>query len=84
MGYSDDLEIDEMALDREWIKQPRTFMKWSEKAISMRKEVDEAKEQYEVERAKTAHEIRTNPKTFGIDKPTVDAVNEAITIQEND
>ena len=78
MNYEEDIQIDETALDVEWLDQPSLMMKYSRHAAEMRKRVDLAKEKLEYVKAKIDKDIRTNPDKFGIDKVTEGAIFSAI------
>ncbi len=76
--YDADLNINEDALDVEWLEQPRLFLKYSQLLADARRTQDQLKERDEVLRAEIATGVRANPTEYGIDKVTVDAVNNAV------
>ncbi len=69
MDYEKDLEINELALDREWISQPKLFMQYAEQQAHVLKARDLAKEVVDVVHAELDSEAR---KQLSIDgkKPT--------------
>ncbi len=50
--FENDLIIDPLALDMEWLEQPNLFMRYSKKLAETRKEKDETKKRLLVARAK--------------------------------
>lgn len=78
IDYEADINIDETALDVEWLDQPRKMFQYCKHAARMRKEADLAKEAVDVEKAKLDREIRSNPDQFGIDKITEAVVQSTI------
>jgi len=80
MNYEKDIEIDESALDVEWLKQPSLMYTYSKNLARRRKELDEAKQNLDVAKAEADKEIRTNPTKFGLEKTTDAVVTNAILI----
>ncbi len=78
MNYEKDIEIDETALDIEWLSQPTLFMKYSQHSAEMRRNVDETKQILDVTRAELDNEIRNDPSKFDLPKVTDTAVAAAI------
>lgn len=82
MNYENDIRIDESALDVEWKEQPVLMMRYARHAAKCRQEFDLAKENLELEKAEIDKEIRMNPKDFGIEKITENAVQNTIITTE--
>lgn len=80
--YEQDLAIDPMLLDEEWLKQPGLFMKYSVLAAEAQKRRDQAKEKLDVVRAELDHKIRIEPEKYGLDKSTDKAVEATIPTQQ--
>lgn len=78
MNYSKDIEIDETALDVEWLEQPLLMAKYCRHMAEARLGMDLAKEALEVERATLDKEIRSDPEAFEISKLTEATVQNAI------
>ena len=75
--FKEDIKIDEFALDKEWIKQPRLFAGYCEELANADRDVGKAKEKLEVVRAELLRDIIDNPSNFGLEKTTqamIDAV----------
>lgn len=51
--FEEDLKIDPMALDVEWMLQPQTFFKYGEELAKANRELDRIKLEYEVVQAET-------------------------------
>jgi len=83
LDYQGDIIIDESALDVEWLEQPRLMLKYGSHAARMRKEVDKAKENLDIVRAKLDKDIRSNPDKYGIVKLVEAAVQNAIVESED-
>lgn len=80
--YNQDIEIDKYSLDTECIDQPRKFMKWASLLADALKERDEAKQFLKVTETKISLEIRSDPKSFGLDKITESAVESVVINQK--
>lgn len=72
------VQIDEHALDKECLMLPTQYLKAAYKAAECKRDVDEAKNALEVIEAELAREVRADPKAFGLEKATNDAVKEVI------
>lgn len=71
--YENDLEINKKTLDDDWLRQPRLFMKWSERVAQAMFERDRAKENLEVTKAELDGFVRIDPLAYGWEdnkKPT--------------
>jgi glycine betaine/choline ABC-type transport system substrate-binding protein len=82
INYENEIRIDETALDVEWLEQPRLFMKYARNAAQARKRVDEAKEALDVAKAELDKKIRSNPKKYGVEKITENAISNLIIKQD--
>lgn len=82
MNYEKDVEIDETALDVEWLQQPRLMLKYGNYAAQKRQEMDLAKENLDVVKAQLDKDIRAIPGDYGIGKLTESAIQSAILTQE--
>jgi len=78
MNYERDIKIDELALDVEWLEQPRLMLKYSRHAVETRKTLDKAKLNLDVARARLDKKIRANPGEYGLAKVVEAAVQNAI------
>lgn len=78
IDYERDIQIDETALDVEWLQQPHLMLRYSQHAVEMRKKLDLAKEKLDLVRAELDSEIRKDPEKFGIAKLTESAIQAAI------
>jgi hypothetical protein len=83
MAYEDDIEIDETALDVEWIEQPRLMAKYCQMKASAQKDLDYAKEHLDVVRARVDKMIRDDPDAFGLAKVTEGTVSAAILMHDD-
>lgn len=82
MEYENDIKIDPLALDVEWLQQPSLMFKYASlEAELMKKEMIE-KEKLETIKAEIDREIRNNPEKFGISKITENAVSSSILMDE--
>jgi hypothetical protein len=70
--------ISETHLDRECIRLPQDFLKYSLHAAELRREVNEAEAFLDVTEAEVAKECRDTPGKFGLEKPTDSAVKAAV------
>lgn len=82
MNYEKDIRIDETALDVEWLQQPRLMMQYAQYAVEARMKLDQSKESLDIVRAQLDKEVRTDPKSFGIEKITEAVVDNTIIIQD--
>ncbi len=61
-----DLEVDRLRLDDEWVKHPKQYYVWAEKAADAQYVYDQAKAELELTKAELDQEIRNNPGTYGL------------------
>lgn len=78
MDYKADVQIDVDALDIEWVEQPSLMAQYCAYSAECRKEMDRAKEQVEICKAKLDRQVRSDPGAFGLKKITEGAVASAI------
>jgi hypothetical protein len=78
MGYKEDLEIDQYALEEGWLKQAVLYAKWAEEAVNANYEVDKLRESLDLKRAELDGKIRNDPAIYGIAKITESAISAAI------
>lgn len=83
LDYKKDAEIDEAALDIEWLNQPVLTMKYARIAAEAELTRDRAKEALELCKAEIDEDIRKNPGKYKIEKVT-DKVVEALTLQDKE
>jgi len=72
------LSIDPDGLEQECVQQPLLFCQIGELASEARSDAKKAKEHVEYVKAKLKGDMRTNPKTYGLDKVTDKAVEAAV------
>lgn len=75
------IEIDPLALDREWVNQPRLYLQYSEELANAGREMDEAKSNLDITKADLEQQIRSDPDEFGLEKVTESAVNATMLTQ---
>lgn len=75
------LEIDEHALDKEWIKQPALYYKYAKKLADARLEQQEAQNDLEAEKADLDRMIREDPDEYDLPKITEAGVAATIIAQ---
>lgn len=78
MNYEKDIEIDETALDVEWLEQPSLMLKYARYSAESRRALEEAKQSLDVARAEIDKQIRERPEDFGILKVTEGSIQSAI------
>jgi hypothetical protein len=74
MNYEQDIEIDETALDVEWLNQPGLMMKYARHSAQMRRELDEAKQNLDITKAEVDKDIREHPDKYKLEKITEGAI----------
>lgn len=73
-----DPSIDEHALDKEWVGQPRMYYKWATHKAAAARDVTEAENRIKSVRAEVFREVSDNPTAYGVAKPTVDGIKAAV------
>lgn len=81
LNYEQDVAIDSDALDLEWLQQPELMRKYAKHMAETKKELDDAKERLDVGKAKIETNIRANPDSFNLAKPTESAIQSALLLQ---
>jgi hypothetical protein len=81
MDYEKDTDIDEQALDVEWLQQAHLMRKYTKYASMKKKEMDEAKERLDFGKAQLQREIRNQPSDFGIAKVTEAGIESTVLLQ---
>lgn len=76
-----DLSIDEHQLDKEWVGQPRRYMRIATQLAESRRRQDECKNELEITRAELDRAIRETPSDYNVTKVTETAVHAAILTQ---
>jgi len=74
LDYEHDIEIDQDALDLEWLEQPSLMLKYAKNLAFWKRQVEKAKTQLELVKAKLDREIRENPESFEINTKLTEAV----------
>ncbi len=82
-NYDLELEIDESALDIEWLEQPRLFLKYGQLYAEAKRDYDFQKDRLAVIQAGLDRQIRANPEMFGLGKVTEATVLGAIQLDES-
>ncbi len=75
-------DIDRDALDDEWLQQPGLYLEWADSLARAKLQLDEAKGALDLLKAELAKDIREDPGGFGLDRPTVGAVEETVIMQD--
>jgi len=81
MDFEKDINIDEQALDVEWLEQPRITLQYAKWVADLEERKDRAKELVEVMKAELDKDIRSNPDKYGLAKITEGAVQNTIILQ---
>ena len=74
MNYENDINIDESALDVEWLEQPKLLIRYARHAAEKAQELDLAKENLDLVRAEVDMQIRDEPEQFGISVKLTEAL----------
>lgn len=81
-SYDDDIEIDEEALDIEWLNQPKRMLRYCRIAADMRRKADLASERLEMVKARLTLDVQSDPDKYGLAKTTQHAVESAVLSSE--
>lgn len=76
--YEKDMQIDEMALDVEWLEQPQLMIKYARVSVELNEEAEKTKQRRDIVRAELDKDIRLDPGMFGIEKITETVVANTI------
>jgi len=79
--YKQDVEIDEQALDVEWLDQAKLVMKYSRIQAEAERAYKQAKSDLEMVEAELTQEISSNPDAFDLAKTTNKAIESALVQQ---
>jgi len=74
LDYEHDIEIDQDALDLEWLEQPMLMLKYAKNLAFWKRRVEKAKTQLELVKAQLDREIRENPESFEINTKLTETV----------
>jgi len=80
--FENDRSIDKFELDEEWKKQPDLYFKWADLFAKASLLVDKIKDALEVRKAQIDKAVRANPKDFGIEKVTNEAINNIVILDD--
>lgn len=80
-NYSDDMKIDDSALDIEWLEQPTLMFKYAKLSAEAKMDLDRAKDRLDLVKAEIDSWIRKDPKAFGVDKITESVVLNTVMTQ---
>jgi len=81
MDYEKDMQIDETALDVEWLEQPSLMMRYCRFATEARASVDMAKERLDAIKAQLDTNIRKDPAQYGLEKLTETLISNTVILQ---
>lgn len=81
--YEEDMQIDQEALDVEWMRHPKMAFAYSVALAEARIIVKEMKREHKVMIAETILDVKKDPEAYGFEsKPTVDEVKSAAECDE--
>lgn len=83
MDYEKDVQINESALDLEWLNQPSLTFEYARNAALAEDRRDRAKEALELCKAEIDEDVRKNPSKYKLEKVTDKAI-ESITMQDKE
>jgi hypothetical protein len=66
LNYEDDINIDEGALDVEWLEHSRLMFKYCEMTAEAHRKMDLSKENVDFTKARLDKEIRADPDAYGV------------------
>lgn len=81
-SFEQDRSIDKFALDDEWKIQSDLYFKWADRSAKASLFVDRIKDALEVRKAQIDKSVRSNPRDYGIDKITNEALNNIATLDK--
>lgn len=82
LNYAEDVKIDPDALDVEWLGQPELMRKYAKHSADTKRAMDEAKERFEIGRARIEMDIRSDPAAYGLSKATEASIQSMILLQK--
>lgn len=72
------VQIDKYRLDKECVRLPGDYLKWSTRSADLKRDLDEATAQVKVVQAEMSETVRSNPEDFNIEKVTEAAIAAAV------
>jgi len=75
-------DLDKHRLDDEWIEQPRAFREMAEKLADARRDMAQAKAQFELVEAELSLAVRKRPEDFGLEKTTESSIGSMVIVQK--
>jgi aminoglycoside phosphotransferase len=79
--YRKALEIDHLALDQEWLVQPKLFFRFAARLADKKQEYQEVKRELDLLHAEISKKIRSSPSKWELVKPSNEVVLNTVTIQ---
>lgn len=76
--YEEFMDIDEDSLDVEWLEQPKKMVQMVKIAAKVKINMERAKDNLAQVKAELAKKVRAAPEKYGIEKITIDAVNDVV------
>jgi hypothetical protein len=76
------LEIDEFALEKEWLRQSKLYFEWAERVAKAKKDLDIHKNRLEVVKAEVSLAVRQFPKNHGIEVKPTEKLIEAVVVTD--
>lgn len=76
--YEEFMDIDEDSLDVEWLEQPKKMVQMVKIAAKVKINMERAKDNLAQVKAELAKKVRASPEKYGIEKITIDAVNDVV------
>ncbi len=77
--FQEDVRIDAQSLDVEWLEQAERAFKWNKRLADAKRELDRVKTEVDIDMADFRMEVRRNPSKYGIEKVSVDAIENCLT-----
>ncbi len=77
------LHIDKNLLDEEWVNQPKLYFEYASELALARQELEEAKAEFDVVKAETDFNIRSNPADYELPEKTTEVmIGKAVILTE--
>lgn len=76
------LQIDQSALDEEWLRQPSLYYEWASQLSDAKAKLDSAKADLELTRAELDLAIRGKPAEYGLEKVTESVIGSSVLLQQ--
>ncbi len=77
------LDIDQYALDDEWLGHAQLYGEWAVNAADARRDLDIAKADLDVTKAEVDKAIRSDPETYGLVKLTETVISSTVLLQDD-